>query len=490
MSSSHFFSRPRAAAALALAAILFASSAGCNPNEPRITGLRAISPAAAPDTVGTRLAEFVIVELRDSTGKVQPGLALHFDAVEAVLDGVPHPSVLVAPPGESVFRPGAVVATDQLGRAAVQVQLGRVAGPAELRVTAPTLGYSLPVAFTVLPGRAAFLSALPADTAVLVGSSYTLRITQQDRFGNAVEGPAPSVTPGGGVVAVSGTTVNGQAFGRTAMEVQLGALSATVHASVVPNGTLVAARSDGLYTFDLDGAGYRRIAAHQGARSPRWMPGGSEVVYSVGLSHAHVTNLQGATRRLIPDSPLAAELWAHPSREGDWIYFGGYNTGAFRGYPYRVRPDGSDLQLVPGFTADNITQGHPSPSPEGDRIAFFREEGSSRNVFIRRFDMTTGQTIGADVPGHSPAWSHGETIAYLDTQGEASGPIMIMTPEGTGQEVVSSANYEFGIDWSPDDAWIVGRNVSLNRLEVVQVATGLRIPLPHTAGLFNPSWRP
>jgi hypothetical protein len=55
---------------------------------------------------------------------------------------------------------------------------------------------------------------------------------------------------------------------------------------------------------------------------------------------------------------------------------------------------------------------------------------------------------------------------------------------------VGSGSYAFGIDWSPDDRWIAGYDVASRRLEVVQVATGLRIPLPYSEALSEPAWRP
>jgi hypothetical protein len=36
----------------------------------------------------------------------------------------------------------------------------------------------------------------------------------------------------------------------------------------------------------------------------------------------------------------------------------------------------------------------------------------------------------------------------------------------------------------------VAREVQLQRLEIIRVATGERIPLPYSADLYDPAWKP
>jgi Tol biopolymer transport system component len=280
--------------------------------------------------------------------------------------------------------------------------------------------------------------------------------------------------------------------GRTRILVTVGDRQVPVYVSVVPRGTLAAAGPGGVYLFGLDGSGYRRVVAAQGARSPRWFPDGRHFVFTRGrFGEARVSDLDGATRPLVRWSEPEAQLWAHPSRDGEWVYFGGYSGPHPRGYPYRVRADGSGVQLVPGFIRDDRNQSHPSASPDGGRVAYFREEGDSRNVTLRILDLRTGELVLRDVPGHAPEWSHGDSIAYLDPDGGESGPIRLMSPDGGGRRQVGTGEtYDFGFDWSPDDRWIVARDLEAQRLEIIHVATGQRIPLPYSAGLSDPAWKP
>jgi hypothetical protein len=351
----------------------------------------------------------------------------------------------------------------------------REPAPAEM----PASPDSNPVAAAVQPAAVS-----PRDTAVYVGERYALRVSAEIE---AAASDAPAVA------TVSAGSVTGVAVGRTRIMVTVGDRQVPVFVSVVPRGTLVAADPGGIVMFGLDGSGYRRVAEAKGARSPRWFTDGRRFVFTRGtFGEARVSELDGATRPLIREgAPPPAQLWAHPSRDGQWVYFGGYGGPHLRGYPYRVRADGTGVQLLPGFVPDDRNQSHPSASPAGDRVAYFREEGASRDVTLRILDLRTGRVVLRDIPGHAPEWSHGDSIAYLDTQGMESGPIRLMAPDGSGRRRVGTGRtYDFGFDWSPDDEWIVAHDVEFQRLEIIHVATGRRIPLPYSAGLSDPAWRP
>lgn len=473
---------------------LVLSAANCkSPTEPKPQGVTILSGSGVSDTVAAFLPQALIVEVRDSAGRRLRGVAVRFQASVTGLGEQVVPTVELSASTPDVYREVAETVTDGIGRAAVRMRMGVVAGDAAILITVPTLESSALVELTVLPGATVRTVVMPRDTAVYVGASYTLRAATEDRYGN--RGPATvaaATSDAPGIAAAANVSVTGQATGRTRIVATAGGAQQAAFVSVVPQGTLAAARRDGIYTFGLDGSGYRPVAAAPEARSPRWFPGGQHIVYSTGLGHAWVTDLNRTVRPLVAGAnPLDAELWAHPSRDGQWVYFGGYAGSEFRGYPYRVRADGTGLQRVPGFAADDFTQGHPSPSPTGDRVAYFREEGYSRDVTLRVLEVGTGNVLLKDVRGHSPEWSHGDSIAYLDMQGGDRGPIRLMSSAGQGHRQVGSGTaYDFGIDWSPDDQWIVARDAESQRLEIIRVATGQRIPLTYSEGMYDPAWKP
>jgi hypothetical protein len=492
--NSKLIYRARALVGVAGAALLLLGVTACkNPAEPEPAGIRVVSAAGVSDSITAFLPEPLVVEVRDSAGQRLRGVTVRFEANLVKYRGFDVPSAYLSASTPDNYREAAETVTDATGRAAVRVRLGVVAGPSTIRITVPTMGFSGSAGFTAVPGATVLTRVAPGDTAVYTGGTYTLAALAEDRFGNTRAAPVgAAVSEAPAVAAVANGSVTGQAIGRARIMVTAGGAQVPVFVSVVPQGTLAAARADGVYVFGLDGSGYRRVAAAQGARSPRWFPDGQRFVFSTGLGHAWVSDLDGVTRPLVQgQNPLEAELWPHPSRDGQWVYFGGYSGGEFRGYPYRVRADGTGLQLVPGFTADNFTQAHPSTSPAGDRVAYFREEGSSRIVSLRVLNMTTGQVVLRDVPGHSPEWSHGDSIAYLDMQGGEWGPIRLMSSTGAGRrQLGTGTSYDFGIDWSPNDQWLVARDLPSGYLEIIRVATGERIPLPFTTHMWDPAWKP
>jgi hypothetical protein len=477
---------------LACATLLFMAACGEGATEPQPGGLTVLSPPAeVSDTVAAYVAEPLVVEVRNEEGQRQEGVAVRFEASVTGLGEQVVPTVYLSGSTPDNFQPETQVVTDATGRAAVRVRLGMVAGPAAVSITVPTLGYSGHAQFEVVRGATVRTTLLPLDTAVYVGSSYALRATQEDRFGNAVSVAVTSAVSDAPAIAAAAASITGVAPGRTRVVATVGGAQFPLHVSVVPQGTLLAAGPGGIYTFGLDGSGYRRVVTESGVRSPRWLPDGQRFVFSQAVGHGRLSDLNGATRTLVQDAnPLEAELWPHPSRDGQWVYFGGYSGAEFRGYLHRVRPDGTGLQLVPGFAPNGHTQSYPSPSPEGDRVAYFYEGTHSRDVSIRVLNLLTGQLVVLGVSGHSPEWSHGDSIAYVDSEGGESGPIRLMSSAGQGhRQAGAGVMYGFGIDWSPDDQWIVARDVQLQRLEIIRVATGERIPLPYSQGMYDPAWK-
>jgi sugar lactone lactonase YvrE len=80
-----------------------------------------------------------------------------------------------------------------------------------------------------------------------------------------------------------------------------------------------------------------------------------------------------------------------------------------------------------------------------------------------------------------------EWIAY-----DSLGTLMLIHPDGTSHQALIVRGPELyhsnAVSWSPDGQWIVYHtNV---RLALVQVATGLKLPLATTIGWSDPTWPP
>jgi len=77
----------------------------------------------------------------------------------------------------------------------------------------------------------------------------------------------------------------------------------------------------------------------------------------------------------------------------------------------------------------------------------------------------------------------------------------LIHPDGTGHHaLLYRGDYlSPAISWSPDGQWLVytgfkyygcpDRTACFTGLKIVQVATGLTLPLPYTAWLTDPTWQ-
>ena len=126
---------------------------------------------------------------------------------------------------------------------------------------------------------------------------------------------------------------------------------------------------------------------------------------------------------------------------------------------------------------------HFCTTHDGTRIAYVTGYGT-----LRLYDYGTATDTAIGVTGWSPRWSpDGNWISY---NGDGFAPIYVIKPDGSGGHAVGSgAGYEWSFDWSPDSKWIIARAPG-NTLEVIQVSSGLRLPLTFTAGLSAPTWKP
>jgi Tol biopolymer transport system component len=66
----------------------------------------------------------------------------------------------------------------------------------------------------------------------------------------------------------------------------------------------------------------------------------------------------------------------------------------------------------------------------------------------------------------------------------------VINADGTGVRQVSADGRSYqalGLDWSPDGQWLVARSDST--VDLIQVATGLTLPLGYATGYTLASWK-
>ena len=363
----------------------------------------------------------------------------------------------------------------------------------------------------VEPGPAFAIRTEPAeDTAVYVGASFTLDAYVIDSYSKR-RGDAVALRAMTDHIVINGRTIVGQRVGFTGVVLTAGVLADTIRVSVVPRGTLAvfAQRrqlSDTLAVrlLNLDGSGQQRIAFETPPGNygtvepvgsdmpPSWHPTGGRVVYHQGQEkRLFAVDVPGTSRPLSPGA--VSEVCRYPvfSPTGDWIYCDRADDSG-SGELWRVRPDGTGLEKLPAATQPTVDS-RPDLSPDGAFVAYTASrpmtEGNPR-VHVR--SVATGARTLVDVHGTNPRWSpDGTMIAFVSTFEFCcyTGELRVVNADGTGERVVASGAYEPGVAWSPDGMYIVAVSHT-HELNLINVATGERMPIPTDRWLRFPAWRP
>jgi len=445
-------------------------------------GITPVSRAAIRDTVLARITSPLEVEVRGEAGALAPGIVVEFSGLPAVRDPN-EPSAFVGSIADQRPVPigPALDTTDSRGRAAARVVLGSVAGPGGVVVRVSALGLLDTIPVDVLHGHIISIAVVPADTAVYVGRSYTLRAHASDRWGNSVDTTAVYGGVSGGVTVSAAGVVTGTAISRAAIAYRVGDVADSVHASVVPVGTIAAhvrrARVGdqiGVAVVNLDGSAFRRVAVETPPRSyggeepaehetaPRWNPAGTTIAYqesratesgtSPGFDQKrlHVTDLAGPSRPVFDASAFYTDGQPDWSADGASIYFVGRRASELFLHIWRVRADGSGPAPL-GGVADNVFESRPAVSPDGQWIAY---------------------VDAADYSGYS-------------------GALHVVRPDGGGdRRLAPGAAYQPVVDWSPDGRFIIAGSANYGVLELIDVVSSARIPLPYASRLSQPAWQP
>jgi WD40 repeat protein len=342
------------------------------------------------------------------------------------------------------------------------------------------------------------LTVLPVDTAVVLGASYSVLAQPEADCGARVRYSVSSDVAE--VDSLSGL-VTAKKYGRVDVIVKAENATTTVHLSVVPAGRLAAVHThptdvfqSGLVLLRTDLGGRRTLknVFINPESSPAWHPDGTRIVVSYSLpdnpfSKLYQVDMAGAATLVLPglQQEEMQQSLAQYSAAGDWIYFTRETPNAGR-QSWRVRPNGTGLERAApdGFK--------PAPSPNGRYVAYFgwylvRDPVNGELVTFIWDTQTSSNLPGfleADCVRFSPS---GTQIAY-----EWEGAIFVRPfPDGPPRRLgVTTKQYAEWVSWSPDGQWLAVQSKSDNQLELIQVSTGLAVPLPNTRNLSQPAWAP
>jgi len=463
-------------------------------------GLTLIGGYNLTDTITAQPARALVVEVRDNRGAIVPrGTIVRFSPVATsyfYFDS----EMLVGALTSTSFDISATEETDGAGRASVMVQMGTKAGPARIAISVPTFGLQDTARYTVLPGQPSEIHIMPGDTAIYAGAGYTIRGGVVDRWNNARMDPVVyTATPGATVTSLGAVTAS--TIGRYTLTGTAGGLSAVIHLSIVPQGTLVGLiyRNNAfrIVTFNLDGSGFHDVvsAADGGiGPRPRWVPGTSTIIYTdhiAGFEQLRTVDANGNVSVFFPSPPqtMTHNADASPSAAAPVLYFSAYDSRcSYFGYClFRSGIDGSNPELF-DIAATYEKTWHPAASPDGSKAAYVT--GAYITDQIKVFDYATRTVSAWTVTGDYPTWSpDGTQIAYAQLSG---GRLGLMNADGTNQRVLTAANGSYSDSppaWSPDSKWVIAENLGSGSLDLIEVATGKVLPISNPGGYFGVSWK-
>lgn len=499
--------RPHHIAVLAAALAVIIS---CQDNTgPRVPGITILAGGTGSDTIDIELVP-IIVEVRGAGGALARGVAVTFTASRTDGSLTWPPPVLLSNKERAFFYDQRTVidTTDRSGKAAVRVRTSAAAGDGIVTISVQGPELAATAHFTCRPGKPSALVLTPKDTPVVVGGSYQLHARLVDRRANPLPGTATFATSSGTIALSSTGVVSGGAVGRARIAAQIGPLTDSAFASVVPDA-MMAVRDMGIFVGDsvtfgqvrLDGARYRTIAylgptpteySPSNFPSPQWLPGSGKVVYPrlvTGSPRLFVGDSTNTERRLIPASWAGlSEVNPEVTPDGAMVYFVAQLSDGSHSIWRVGTAGGTPVQITTTTEAWEFST--PSLSPDGSELAYMAAASGSSQATLTVRNLASGSVrqlppIGAAAPRWSPT---GEWILY-STYGAFSPTLNVIRPDGTGDHVLAAGGYFPGGSWSPDGKYVIVVYAFPASFELIDVATGTRLPLAYKRAWFGPAWR-
>jgi Tol biopolymer transport system component len=318
-----------------------------------------------------------------------------------------------------------------------------------------------------------------------------------DRAGNVRADPVEIDALGTGVSVDPSHHLSALSVGRFSIRARSGSVEDTAWISVVPRGALAMVEGTSLHVMNLDGSEGRVLStgpsdASVDVNAPTWVPGNDALLvlrHDLGSpSRLLRIPLTGGPVLFLPDTirPKIGALHAyHLSPDGAALFLAGSRCNIAE-IVYRFDLSSSDLRRLspPGDDCWNPIDAFPSPAPDGQHLVFVDSQDRSSPV-LALLDVVSATRTSLLVPGSRAVWSPaGEWIAFSD-----QGAIKLVKPDGTGLRQLSQPGtaYDPSFNWSPDGMWILARAQTRwgsypDRLELIRVSDGLRLPLVFAAG--------
>jgi hypothetical protein len=409
----------------------------------------------------------------------------------------------VTTPGVSV-RPGCTyrLTADTTGQVAVAMTLFDKAARVSIVATVVNvnnqpLGSQTTIPLTITPGVATGI-ATETDTSLYPGAMISVSASVRDRAGNSI--PATlSFGPAFGPITFSNPHITANAIGRGGVVVTGDGFTDTAYVSVVPTGTIAFTSQNlaypGIAIMNLDGSHYHVIDDTVGVVFPSWSPDGARIAFqysvfpSARIAVIDTTGKQWFADTMTFTQPGEGEFDPIYSRDGQWLYFTNANDATAQ--IWRVGADSAPTALPNQSPAWDY---QPTPSPDGTQLAYVSAFEGEVAATLKILNVSTGAVTNTGALAYRPAWAPtGQSIAFSAAAPYSDvGPLHVIQSDGSNEHVVgpSNGNYYFGIDWSPDAQWIVAVDFRTTHINLINVASGLVLPLGFTQTAYAPIWRP
>lgn len=233
-------------------------------------------------------------------------------------------------------------------------------------------------------------------------------------------------------------------------------------------------RDGDLYTIGADGRGLKTLTANRSfERSPRWSPGGKQLVFSryakvANVYALHVVRAVGSGLKKITSPRGMNDIspsWSPSGRRIAFVRAPANSKGWNCARVHVVNADGTGLTRV---TPECNQYGDLAWSPDGRHFAFRR--GASE-LYVMDTDGSDVRRLLAGTPLVSGfAWSpDARRIAF--TRGDLPG-IWVVNVDDTGEAaLVPDVRAALNLSWSPDGREIVFETVD-QRIAVATIGTG------------------
>lgn len=225
-----------------------------------------------------------------------------------------------------------------------------------------------------------------------------------------------------------------------------------------PDGSRIAFHSwdpsyRGLVTQDISGANGMIVANFIEDQLPTWTADGEEIVLLTRRSGDRKSNLVkvGSRQERTEGDIIGEGEYPTIGRNGQLVFKGWETTG----FGLRAATDSlTGLQSITDSNKDTA----PSPSPDGEQIAFMSDRAGNWDIYLINADGSNLRRLTDDEARDGlPTWSpDGNAIAFVSERGGVWA-VWVMTPDGLGMSQLftlpGSADGSVGTDTFASRGW-------------------------------------